>query len=138
MYIKASRPSSGWRAVKTPRFNEQAKMLAPCLRQQRENRIELRAALASSMNGIALETQLVKSRISALASPIDNSGVGDVCDQDFAVSLLTEGADALFKIDETLALIEEGIYNAWPNVGPPDVVRASVGDPLRSPYERRA
>ena len=92
---------------------------AQCLsaRPTRET-VRVRAALVSSMNGIARETRLEKADSSALSTHDGDAG-SDACDRDFVLSLLSQDTDALFEIDAALQRIEAGSYGICEMSGRP-------------------
>ena len=104
-------PAPDWRpgATRGEKRTAGAKPLTAFLRTQRDNLLELRAALVSSMYGIALETRDEAADKSALSTHPGDAG-SDAYDRDIALSLLSEGANALLEIDEALGRIDRGTY----------------------------
>lgn len=110
--------TADWRPGGAPRQKRKGKTLNAFLRGQQAKLIELRAALVSSMNGIARETRLEKADSSALSTHNGDAG-SDACDRDFVLSLLSQETDALFEIDAALQRIEEGSYGICEMSGRP-------------------
>ena len=108
------RLATGQRAAQ----KRKGKALNAFLRGQQEKLFELRAALVSSMNGIARETRLEKADSSALSTHDGDAG-SDACDRDFVLSLLSQDTDALFEIDAALQRIEAGSYGICEMSGRP-------------------
>jgi RNA polymerase-binding transcription factor DksA len=111
-------PLSDWRPGKAAPRKHRGKKLDAFLRTQRENLLELRAALVESMNGIARETRLEKADSSAFSNHSADAA-SDACDRDFVLSLLSQGTDALQQIDEALARIAMGTYGTCEMSGRP-------------------
>ena len=107
-----------WRPGKTPPRKQAEKELDTFRQIQQENLLELRASLVASINGIARETRLEKADSSALSTHSGDAG-SDACDRDFVLSLLSQGTEALFEIDEALARIETGTYGTCEMSGRP-------------------
>jgi DnaK suppressor protein len=97
---------------------QKRKALNAFLRGQHEKLLELRAALVSSMNGVARETRLEKADTSAFSTHNGDAG-SDACDRDFVLSLLSQDTDVLFEIDAALQRIEAGGYGICEMSGRP-------------------
>ena len=110
--------TTDWRPGSAPRQKRKGKALNAFLRSQQEKLLELRAALVSSMNGIARETRLEKAESSALSTHNGDAG-SDACDRDFVLSLLSQDTDALFEIDAALQRLEAGSYGICEMSGRP-------------------
>ena len=99
-----------WRPGETRSKKEAAaNPLSAFLRIQREDLLELRAALVDSMEIIAQETCDKAADKSGLGSDLGEAG-SDTYDRDFSLSLLSEGSSAVLGIDEALSRIERGTY----------------------------
>jgi RNA polymerase-binding transcription factor DksA len=70
--------------------------------------LELRAALVSAVNGIARESRIDGNGRLGSADKVDAGS--DACDRDVALSLVSEGTNALHEIDQALARIATGTY----------------------------
>jgi hypothetical protein len=90
-------PATDWRPSETPK-NLRREALYSFLEANRDSLLELRTALVSSMDCIVRDAGLDRAGGSTLWT-----ASGDTCRRDFALSLLSEGASALFEIDEALA-----------------------------------
>ncbi len=111
-------PIVDWRPGEARAKKRPAKPLTAFHRTQRENLLELRAALVNSMYGIAQETRNETADKSALSTHQGDAG-SDAYDRDFALSLLSEGANALLEIDNALGRIERGTYGICEMSGRP-------------------
>ncbi len=110
--------TTDWRPGSASRQKRKGKALNAFLRGQQAKLLELRAALVSSMNGIARETRLEKADSSALSTHNGDAG-SDACDRDFVLSLLSQDTSALFEIDAALQRIETGSYGICEMSGRP-------------------
>jgi RNA polymerase-binding transcription factor DksA len=70
--------------------------------------LELRAALVSAVSGIARENRIDGNGGIGSADKVDAGN--DACDRDVALSLVSEGTNALLEIDQALARIAAGTY----------------------------
>ena len=82
------------------------------VRAQKNRLLQLREALVDSISGVApRKLQSRGNGSEAPASPGDRADAGnDAFQRDFAMSLLSQGHDALTEIDQALKRIESGTY----------------------------
>ena len=108
LYPEENNPLAGdWRPGSTRR--QEGRPLNKFLRTQQEKLLELRAALVSSLNGGARDALLEKPESSAFATHSADAG-SDACDRELVLSLLSQGANALWEVDQALQRIEAGCY----------------------------
>src|SRR5438132_12688802 len=92
--------------------NHAPRKLTPFVRKQKEKLLNLRDAMVDSMAGVAQDTLRSRAEGSeASAFGMHQADAGsEAYDRDFALSLLSQGQDALEEIDEALKRIEVGTY----------------------------
>lgn len=101
--------SADWRPGMASEKKRKGKPLDAFVRARREQLLELRSAVESSLNGIARETRLEKADSSAFATHNTDAG-SDACDRDLALAHSSQESNALCEIDAALQRIEAGTY----------------------------
>jgi len=92
-----------------------SKAVTAFLRTQEDNLLELRAALVTAVSGIVRESRIDGNGCGGSADKVD-AGKG-ACDRDVALSLVSEGTNALLEIDQALARITAGTYGIYEMTG---------------------
>jgi len=87
----------------------------PAWRQNYSRLVELREALRTRQNRLALEA---KDQLPSYSEHMGDAGT-DQYDQDFALSMLSSDQDALCQIDEALNRIRDGTYGVCELTGEP-------------------
>src|SRR5438045_8420258 len=102
---KPARKISAKEASESPRVllgaNNHEKKLNPFVRKQKDKLLQLRDAMVDSMAGVAQDTLRSRAEGSeASAFGMHQADAGsDAYDRDFALSLLSQQQDALYRID---------------------------------------